>query len=74
MCNSTIIYRNILVKNDGTAAIADFGLAVRHSSSSDCLDISPNTRSADMETMFYDVQIGENIIRGKGLLTKRFHS
>ena len=48
------------MKNDGTAAIADFGLAVRHSSSSDCLDISPNTRSADMETMFYNVQNGKN--------------
>ena len=36
--------RNILVKQDGTAAIADFGLAVRYNGETDCLDISPNTR------------------------------
>lgn len=36
--------RNILVKNDGTAAIADFGLAVRYNGENDTLDISPNTR------------------------------
>jgi len=36
--------RNILVKNDGTAAIADFGLAVRYNSEAESLDISPNTR------------------------------
>ena len=36
--------RNILVKNDGTAAIADFGLAVRYTGENDSLDISPNTR------------------------------
>ena len=36
--------RNILVKNDGTAAIADFGLAVRYNGENDSLDISPNTR------------------------------
>jgi len=36
--------RNILVKNDGTAAIADFGLAVRYNSDTESLDISPNTR------------------------------
>ena len=37
-------FRNILVKNDGTAAIADFGLAVRYTSDTGSLDISPNTR------------------------------
>ena len=36
--------RNILVKADGTAAIADFGLAVRHSGDTGQLDIPPNTR------------------------------
>ena len=36
--------RNILVKNDGTAAIADFGLAVRYNTENDTPDISPNTR------------------------------
>merc|ERR1711915_742494 len=36
--------RKILVKNDGTAAIADFGLAVRYTGENDSLDISPNTR------------------------------
>ena len=38
------MFRNILIKNDGTAAIADFGLAVRYSSDTGSLDISPNTR------------------------------
>ena len=32
------------MKNDGTAAIADFGLAVRYNSDTESLDISPNTR------------------------------
>jgi bone morphogenetic protein receptor type-1B len=36
--------RNILVRNDGTAVIADFGLAVRHSVETNSIDISPNTR------------------------------
>ena len=39
-----IYFRNILVKNDGTAAIADFGLAVRYNSDTESMDISPNTR------------------------------
>ena len=38
------MFRNILIKNDGTAAIADFGLAVRYNSDTESLDISPNTR------------------------------
>jgi len=36
--------RNILVKRDLTAAIADFGLAVRYTAENDQLDIAPNTR------------------------------
>jgi len=36
--------RNILVRNDGTAVIADFGLAVRYRDENNSLDISPNTR------------------------------
>jgi len=36
--------RNILVRNDGTAVIADFGLAVRYRAENNSLDISPNTR------------------------------
>ena len=36
--------RNILVKQDGTAAIADYGLAVRYSESTQEVDIQPNNR------------------------------
>jgi len=36
--------RNILVKNDGTAAIADFGLAVRYTGETGQVDIQPNNR------------------------------
>jgi len=36
--------KNILVKRDGTCAIADFGLAVRFDSESNEIDIAPNTR------------------------------
>jgi len=36
--------KNILVKNDGSAAIADFGLAVRFNSETQAVDIAPNTR------------------------------
>jgi serine/threonine protein kinase len=42
--------RNILVKNDGTAAIADFGLAVRYSGETGQLDIAPNTRWVKIAT------------------------
>ena len=42
--NNDDLFRNILIKNDGTAAIADFGLAVRYNSDTESLDISPNTR------------------------------
>ena len=42
--NSLGLFRNILIKNDGTAAIADFGLAVRYNSHTEWLDVSPNTR------------------------------
>ncbi|KAF2368806.1 Protein kinase domain [Trinorchestia longiramus] len=36
--------KNILVRNNGTCAIADLGLAVRYYTHTDCLDIAPNTR------------------------------
>ena len=42
--NNDDLFRNILIKNDGTAAIAVFGLAVRYNSDTESLDISPNTR------------------------------
>ncbi|XP_020821859.1 activin receptor type-1B isoform X2 [Phascolarctos cinereus] len=36
--------KNILVKKNGMCAIADLGLAVRHDSSTDTIDIAPNQR------------------------------
>lgn len=36
--------KNILVKSNGTCAIADLGLAVRYDSLSNSVDIPPNTR------------------------------
>lgn len=36
--------KNILVKSNGTCAIADLGLAVRYDSLNNCVDIPPNTR------------------------------
>ncbi|XP_043939749.1 activin receptor type-1B [Protopterus annectens] len=36
--------KNILVKKNGTCAIADLGLAVRHDSATDTIDIAPNQR------------------------------
>lgn len=36
--------KNILVKNDGQCAIADFGLAVRYNSERDEINIAPNAR------------------------------
>ncbi|KAG9340252.1 hypothetical protein JZ751_021693 [Albula glossodonta] len=36
--------KNILVKKNGTCAIADLGLAVRHESVTDTIDIAPNQR------------------------------
>lgn len=36
--------KNILVKNNGTCCIADLGLAVRHDSATDSVDIAPNNR------------------------------
>jgi len=36
--------KNILVKKDGSSAIADFGLAVRFDSETNEIDIAPNTR------------------------------
>ncbi|XP_054707219.1 bone morphogenetic protein receptor type-1B-like [Uloborus diversus] len=36
--------RNILIKRDGTCAIADFGLAVKYKSESNELDLGTNTR------------------------------
>jgi len=36
--------KNILVRGDGVAAIGDLGLAVRHNSSSNCLDLPPNCK------------------------------
>ena len=36
--------KNILVKRNGQCAIADLGLAVRHDSATDTVDIAPNNR------------------------------
>uniref|UniRef100_S4RP92 receptor protein serine/threonine kinase n=1 Tax=Petromyzon marinus TaxID=7757 RepID=S4RP92_PETMA len=36
--------KNILVKKNGMCAIADLGLAVRHDSATDTIDIAPNNR------------------------------
>ena len=36
--------KNILVKSNGTCAIADLGLAVRYVVSTDSVDIAPNNR------------------------------
>lgn len=36
--------KNILVKKNCTCAIADLGLAVRHDSATDTIDIAPNQR------------------------------
>uniref|UniRef100_A0A9J8AD22 TGF-beta receptor type-1 n=1 Tax=Cyprinus carpio carpio TaxID=630221 RepID=A0A9J8AD22_CYPCA len=36
--------KNILVKRNGTCCIADLGLAVRHDSATDTIDIAPNHR------------------------------
>ncbi|TRY53866.1 hypothetical protein DNTS_002809 [Danionella cerebrum] len=36
--------KNILVKKNGTSCIADLGLAVRHDSATDTIDIAPNHR------------------------------
>lgn len=36
--------KNILVKSNGTCAIADLGLAVRYDSITDTVDIVPNNR------------------------------
>lgn len=36
--------KNILVKNNGTCVIADFGLAVTHQQATDSLDIGHNPR------------------------------
>ncbi|KAG7278688.1 hypothetical protein CRUP_030082 [Coryphaenoides rupestris] len=38
------ISKNILVKKNGTCCIADLGLAVRHDSATDTIDIAPNHR------------------------------
>ncbi|XP_078407428.1 activin receptor type-1B-like [Cetorhinus maximus] len=43
--------KNILVKKNGTCAIADFGLAVRHDSATDTIDISPNCRAGTKRYM-----------------------
>ncbi|RXG73693.1 TGF-beta receptor type-1 [Armadillidium vulgare] len=36
--------KNILVKKNGTCAIADLGLAVRYDATKDCVDIAPNNK------------------------------
>ncbi|KAB7496887.1 TGF-beta receptor type-1, partial [Armadillidium nasatum] len=36
--------KNILVKKNGTCAIADLGLAVRYDATRDCVDIAPNNK------------------------------
>lgn len=47
--------KNILVKRNGTACIADFGLAVRYMSDSNEVDISPNTRQGTKRYMAPEV-------------------
>ncbi|PKU31184.1 tgf-beta receptor type- hypothetical protein [Limosa lapponica baueri] len=50
--------KNILVKKNGTCCIADLGLAVRHDSATDTIDIAPNhrvgTKSLPKRDMSYD--------------------
>lgn len=43
--------KNILVKNNGQCAIADFGLAVKYTSESDEIQIAPNTRAGTIRYM-----------------------
>ena len=47
--------KNILVKRNGTACIADFGLAVRYMSDTNEVDISPNTRQGTKRYMAPEV-------------------
>ncbi|MEE6465537.1 hypothetical protein FKM82_006587 [Ascaphus truei] len=42
--------KNILVKKNGTCCIADLGLAVRHDSATDTIDIAPNHRVGTKRT------------------------
>ena len=55
--------KNILVKRNGTACIADFGLAVRYMSDTNEVDISPNTRQGTKRYMAPEV-LAETLSRG----------
>uniref|UniRef100_A0A4W5NGM6 TGF-beta receptor type-1 n=1 Tax=Hucho hucho TaxID=62062 RepID=A0A4W5NGM6_9TELE len=50
--------KNILVKKSGTCCIADLGLAVRHDSATDTIDIAPNHRVGTKSRLF-DVVSGD---------------
>ncbi|XP_077386017.1 activin receptor type-1B-like [Festucalex cinctus] len=52
--------KNVLVKKNGTCAIADLGLAVRHDSVTDTIDIAPNQRVGTKRYMAPEV-LGETI-------------
>ena len=55
MAHRDIKTKNILVKRDGTCAIADFGLAVRFDSETNEIDIAPNTRVGTRRNMAPEV-------------------
>ena len=58
MAHRDIKTKNILVKRDGTCAIADFGLAVRFDSETNEIDIAPNTRVGTRRYMAPEVLEG----------------
>ena len=57
MAHRDIKTKNILVKRDGTCAIADFGLAVRFDSETNEIDIAPNTRVGTRRYMAPEVSL-----------------
>ena len=57
MAHRDIKTKNILVKRDGTCAIADFGLAVRFDSETNEIDIAPNTRVGTRRYMAPEVRV-----------------
>ena len=54
--------KNILVKKNCTCAIADLGLAVRHESMTDTIDIAPNQR---VGTKRYNACTAVHVFRSK---------
>lgn len=60
--------KNILVKKNCTCAIADLGLAVRHDSATDTIDIAPNQRVGTNRS-FSSVDLTLTIVSHRYLLT-----